>query len=1413
MDGSRNDPGAGGGSGGKGEKSGRSKSPDVPGLEVLLQNVIAERNALRLQNDQLWKIIEKQRIIIAQLQSQVVNGTAAGSDAALGGEGMSFSDATAAFTGISNQPSAPSHPPPQGVSVSPRKGSGAPRDRSTSERPPVNSREEAEHMNRKRTVSEGREPPSRRRSTAERENINLPAITVQTPSRKHAPGSASSHSHTQPSAGSRQRSASTSSQKGPTILPPVQGAAPGGLQRKPSGSSITAPGSGVIGSGSNLGFHEHNAEESGSSRSTLQSSITSDPGSTALGEAGARNRSNGSARNDRRSRIPQQRSSTDLEEGLGESVDQGRLSTKSTDGRRKAMRPVSGRGRLEDLNEREDSAGRDHGGARPYPGLTPAEDIPTQGALGHGLSTDASRTNLESLPSAGTVYNSSGLPPEVLSHIGDREDSLDRPNKKLPAAPRPVAPRVRALQQNETSPPVSGPTLSTIPDSPSGTLQGPSASNRKDNLHPQEQLSAKRGQLGSDMSISMNSHDDDSSHAMRRGSKDGAIDSLLKSADQVNVQVTGSQIKVNDKGREVISFLISVRDAATGGELWRVEKVYSDFLALDTKLKANQGKALVTKIGKLPDKAMFTTHAPSKSDQRKVALELYLQNVKSICRDNRDILQFLSTDVDSGKKSSKTANSKEGYLFKKGKNFGAWKSRYFVLKEGGMLEYYESPKDRSLLGTIKLKYVFVSRQSSAHPFDNPSNGENGGEGTTSDTDYRHAFMLTEYKKSSFSSDNRDKPDAFSESKITARHILCAENDEERDDWVRCIAAQIKSIRPDEGFARSNTVQSSKKTNGADHVENERDHRSEKESRSRGDERAGSPAKEEALDDAPMEVEDPQSQAQAALSSSPPSVGRPAPEIPDQSVPEGEGSPIAPARTASISMVMGGNNPLMQSAQNSPSSTVKPRGRSYVDDNERVMMQPEPPPLVGVEEQERRLREAAGAGPGSGGKDKRDDRKNRRITTFNWGKKKQSEGLSRAADPSRRVFGVPLEQAVAVSRVRDDMSLPAVVYRCIEYLDAKRANEEEGIYRLSGSSSVIQSLKQAFDSEGDIDLLGSSAYYDVHAISGLLKLYLRELPSPILTKQLQRDFLHVMDLADRDERITELARLVSLLPLSNYTLLRTLMAHLVRVVQKCEVNKMTVRNVGIVFSPTVGVPAGVFTLMMAEFASVFWWDGREETRGSLDAEDPSLGGTGDESPQDLTSNTVEVEQNSPPAVSEPVVEADLPIPKRRQPNSAKRRARQNAGMGLASGLSFGGLPDAGPAPTIDATGFITTVENAPLPSATVSPGSPRSPTRPVSGSKRTREEEGDHEDRGQGRGERKAVDRASFGEVVIDGEMEVEGDFDGDEVEANGGEEEEETASVAEEVVEEGDDEGKRDVRDFEAYFSDGGAEDGMWSAR
>ena len=124
---------------------------------------------------------------------------------------------------------------------------------------------------------------------------------------------------------------------------------------------------------------------------------------------------------------------------------------------------------------------------------------------------------------------------------------------------------------------------------------------------------------------------------------------------------------------------------------------------------------------------------------------------------------------------------------------------------------------------------------------------------------------------------------------------------------------------------------------------------------------------------------------------------------------------------------------------------------------------------------------------------------------------------------RAVFGVAISDALAVAQIAN---LPAVVFRCIEYLEKKKADQEEGIYRLSGSSAAMKALKDRFNTgmiillrgfhkklmrvvEGDVDLLNAEEYWDPHAIAGLLKSYFRELPTSILTHDLHFRFLKVI----------------------------------------------------------------------------------------------------------------------------------------------------------------------------------------------------------------------------------------------------------------------------------------------------------------
>ena len=166
---------------------------------------------------------------------------------------------------------------------------------------------------------------------------------------------------------------------------------------------------------------------------------------------------------------------------------------------------------------------------------------------------------------------------------------------------------------------------------------------------------------------------------------------------------------------------------------------------------------------------------------------------------------------------------------------------------------------------------------------------------------------------------------------------------------------------------------------------------------------------------------------------------------------------------------------------------------------------------------------------------------------------------RGVTGQRAVFGVPLAEAVQFAHPADATTdLPAVVYRCIQYLTYKDAIAEEGIFRLSGSNTVIKSLKDRFNTEGDVNLVTEDTHYDIHAVASLLKLYFRELPSSILTRDLHLEFLQCLELHSR-EKVVALNLLVHRLPRPNRALLQALSEFLLSIVNNADINKMNVRN--------------------------------------------------------------------------------------------------------------------------------------------------------------------------------------------------------------------------------------------------------------
>lgn len=164
---------------------------------------------------------------------------------------------------------------------------------------------------------------------------------------------------------------------------------------------------------------------------------------------------------------------------------------------------------------------------------------------------------------------------------------------------------------------------------------------------------------------------------------------------------------------------------------------------------------------------------------------------------------------------------------------------------------------------------------------------------------------------------------------------------------------------------------------------------------------------------------------------------------------------------------------------------------------------------------------------------------------------------------KRVFGVDLTTLVKAYNLRR----PAVVDACIKEIE-QRGIDVEGIYRLSGFADDLQDLKNVIDKDGAVPNLDASTYEDIHVIAGLLKLYFRSLPIPIITFETYGDFIAAGKIEDAVERIKSCHLAVLKLPPAHYETLKYLMRHLQRVTRYQDKNLMTTHNLGVVFGPTM-----------------------------------------------------------------------------------------------------------------------------------------------------------------------------------------------------------------------------------------------------
>ncbi|XP_042330368.1 rho GTPase-activating protein 25 [Sceloporus undulatus] len=161
-----------------------------------------------------------------------------------------------------------------------------------------------------------------------------------------------------------------------------------------------------------------------------------------------------------------------------------------------------------------------------------------------------------------------------------------------------------------------------------------------------------------------------------------------------------------------------------------------------------------------------------------------------------------------------------------------------------------------------------------------------------------------------------------------------------------------------------------------------------------------------------------------------------------------------------------------------------------------------------------------------------------------------------------VFGQQLVETMIYEQRFGQHPVPILVEKCAEFIRT-HGLKEEGIFRLPGQDNLVKQLRDAFD-DGQRPSFDQDT--DVHTVASLLKLYLRELPEPVVPCTQYEDFLLCGQLLSADEAKghEQLAKQLALLPQDNYNLL-SYICRFLNEIQLCSTtNKMSVENLATVF---------------------------------------------------------------------------------------------------------------------------------------------------------------------------------------------------------------------------------------------------------
>ncbi|CAJ1067190.1 protein FAM13B-like isoform X1 [Xyrichtys novacula] len=172
-------------------------------------------------------------------------------------------------------------------------------------------------------------------------------------------------------------------------------------------------------------------------------------------------------------------------------------------------------------------------------------------------------------------------------------------------------------------------------------------------------------------------------------------------------------------------------------------------------------------------------------------------------------------------------------------------------------------------------------------------------------------------------------------------------------------------------------------------------------------------------------------------------------------------------------------------------------------------------------------------------------------------------------PARCVFGVALET------LREDgqmvCGVPLMLRDMVEFLN-KNAMHHRGLFRLCGSAVRTRQMRQRWDKGERVDL---EQEQDVPTVASLLKLFFRELPTPLVPEPHRKQLIRTLREYEEEMDVNQsLKENLYHLPDDNLSALSYLIHFLCRVADHSKSNHMPVENLAAIFGPCIfRVPTG------------------------------------------------------------------------------------------------------------------------------------------------------------------------------------------------------------------------------------------------